>query len=56
MNVHDLDGRSLAQQVEKARVSGTEGVSIFSYTRPEEGDLWGALRGWAFFLPARRFD
>jgi uncharacterized lipoprotein YddW (UPF0748 family) len=56
MNVHDLDGRAVVQQMERARMAGVDGVSVFSYSGLENGDLWGALRSWAFFLPARRSE
>jgi len=52
--VPGLDGRGLANQVERARIAGAEGVSIFSYSSLEEADLWGALKTWAFHWPARR--
>ncbi len=56
MYVPGMDGRTLAQHVERARMAGAEGVSVFSYSALESGDLWGALRTWAFFWPARRVE
>jgi len=56
MYVPGMDGRALAQHVERARMAGAEGVSIFSYSALEDGDLWGKLRSWAFFWPARKVD
>jgi uncharacterized lipoprotein YddW (UPF0748 family) len=52
--VPGLDGRGLAQQVERARMAGAEGVSIFSYSSLEDESLWGPLETWAFHWPARR--
>ena len=54
MYVPGLDGRGLAQQVERTRMAGAEGFSIFSYSSLEAGSLWGPLRTWAFYWPARR--
>jgi len=52
--VPGADGRDLARQVERARMAGADGVSVFSYSSLEEGNLWGPLRTWAFYWPARR--
>jgi len=52
--VPGLDGGGLAQEVERARMAGAEGVSIFSYSTLEDGNLWSQLHSWAFFWPARR--
>jgi uncharacterized lipoprotein YddW (UPF0748 family) len=52
--VPELDGRGLAREVERARMAGAEGVSIFSYSALEDGNLWSSLHNWAFFWPARR--
>lgn len=49
-----LDGRGLARQVERARMAGAGGVSLFSYSTLEDQSLWGPLRTWAFHWPARR--
>lgn len=49
-----LDGRGVAQQVERARMAGAEGVAVFSYSSLEEEGLWGLLKTWAFHWPARR--
>jgi len=54
MYVPGADGRELAQQVERARMAGADGVSVFSYSSLEENNLWGPLRTWAFYWPARR--
>ena len=54
--VPDMDGGTLARHVERARMSGAEGVTLFSYSSLESGNLWGALRTWAFFWPARRVE
>lgn len=35
-------------------MSGAAGASIFSYSSLAAADLWGALREWAFYWPARR--
>ena len=54
MYVPGLDGEGLANQVERARMAGAEGVSVFSYSSLEDGSLWGPLKTWAFHWPARR--
>jgi uncharacterized lipoprotein YddW (UPF0748 family) len=54
MYVPGLDGRGVAQQVERARMAGAQGISVFSYSSLEAENLWSAIRTWAFFWPARR--
>ncbi|MDP2959624.1 MAG: family 10 glycosylhydrolase [Longimicrobiales bacterium] len=54
MYVPGMDGQSLARHVERSRMAGAEGVSVFSYSSLNDGGLWGALKGWAFHWPARR--
>jgi len=56
MYVPGMDGRSLVRHVERARMAGAEGVSVFSYSSLESGGLWGPLRTWGFHWPARRFE
>ena len=51
-----MDGHALAQHVERARMAGAEGISVFSYSGLDDPDLWGELRTWAFFWPARRVN
>lgn len=52
--VPGMNGVDLARHIERARMSGAEGVVLFSYSALDEADLWGALATWAFFWPARR--
>jgi uncharacterized lipoprotein YddW (UPF0748 family) len=52
--VPGLDGEALAKQVERARMAGAEGVSVFSYSSLNDANLWGQLKTWAFHWPARR--
>ncbi len=56
MYVPGMDGRALAQHVERARMAGADGVSVFSYSALEDEGLWGSLRTLAFFWPARRVE
>jgi uncharacterized lipoprotein YddW (UPF0748 family) len=56
MYVPGMDGRALAQHMERARMAGSEGISVFSYSALEDGNLWGELRTRAFFWPARRVE
>lgn len=54
--VPGMDGRALAQHVERARMAGAEGTAVFSFSALESADLWGGLRTWAFFWPARSVE
>jgi uncharacterized lipoprotein YddW (UPF0748 family) len=54
MYVPGLDGTGLAREAERARMAGADGVSLFSYSSLEEGNLWGPLKTWVFHWPARR--
>ncbi len=48
----DLDGPGLARHIERARLAGAEGVSVFSYSALEGAGLWPQLRWGAFYWPA----
>jgi uncharacterized lipoprotein YddW (UPF0748 family) len=50
--VPSLDGAGLARHIERARLAGAEGVSLFSFTTLEERALWGGLSAGAFYWPA----
>ncbi|GMV04129.1 MAG: hypothetical protein AMXMBFR53_04100 [Gemmatimonadota bacterium] len=54
MYVPGMDGTSLVRHVERARMAGAEGVSVFSYSALNDAGLWTALKGWGFYWPARQ--
>jgi len=49
-----MDGTSLARHIERARMAGAEGISVFSYTALVDGGLWTPLKNWGFHWPARQ--
>ncbi|NJD19022.1 MAG: hypothetical protein FIA95_07040 [Gemmatimonadetes bacterium] len=54
MYVPGMDGTALARHVERARMAGAEGISVFSYTALNDAALWTPLKSWGFRWPARR--
>jgi uncharacterized lipoprotein YddW (UPF0748 family) len=54
MYVPGMDGTALARHIERARMAGAEGMSVFSYTALVDAGLWTPLKSWAFHWPARR--
>ena len=49
-----MDGIALARHVERARMTGAEGVAVFSYSALNDAGLWASLKNWGFHWPARR--
>lgn len=54
MYVPGMDGTALARHIERARMAGAEGISVFSYTALNDAGLWTQLKSWAFHWPARQ--
>jgi len=52
MYVPGMDGASLARHVERARIAGAEGVSVFSYSALNDAALWAPLKNWGFHWAA----
>jgi uncharacterized lipoprotein YddW (UPF0748 family) len=52
MSVPGMEGPALARHIERARIAGAEGVSLFSYSALENGNLWDVLPAGPFYWPA----
>lgn len=52
--VPGMDGTALVRHVERARMAGAEGISVFSYTALDDAGLWTPLKSWGFHWPARQ--